>query len=105
MDNPPTNNNFMVISTIRSDAILLGSQENTQVNATINSTLARSSIQFYMLSHHRDRMLASAKAFGWDTSLLEGPEGFKLLLDMLHDHVRSQFNDRTYSAPLMVRWA
>lgn len=105
MDIPPTINNFLIISTIRSDAILLGSQQNTRVNATINSTLARSPIQFYMLSYHRDRMLASAKAFGWDTSPLEGPQAFKLLLNMLHDHLHSKFNGRTYIAPLMVGWA
>lgn len=105
MDTPPgapTSDTFDIISTIRSDAILLHSEENTRVNATIKCTLARSPVQFYMLSYHRDRMLASAKAFGWDTSLLEGPEAFKGLLDMLYEHLQKKYNSWTYAAPLMV---
>ncbi|CAD6567152.1 MAG: hypothetical protein ASARMPRED_000516 [Alectoria sarmentosa] len=108
MDTPPgapTSDTFDIISTIRSDAILLHSEENTRVNATINCTLARSPVQFYMLSYHRDRMLASAKAFGWDTSLLEGPKAFEGLLDMLYEHLQKNYNSRTFAAPLMIRIA
>ena len=103
MDSPTICDDFDIISTIRSDATLLYSQENTSINIIVESTLAASPVQFYMLSYHQARMLASAKAFGWDTSLLEGPEAFKELLDMLHDHLQSEHNDRTYAAPLMVR--
>ena len=101
---PTTSDNFDIISTIRSDAELLYSQENTSINTIVKSTLGASPVQFYMLSYHQERMLASAKAFGWDTSLLEGPKAFKELLDMLHDYLQSEHNDRTYAAPLMVRY-
>lgn len=104
MDTSPPSDEFEIISTLRSDEILLYSRENTLVNATIPGTLARSPVQFYMLSYHRDRMMASAAAFGWDTSPLEGPKGFSDLLHMLHDHLKSEYNDQNYTAPLMVRW-
>ena len=102
MHDPPASDDFSIISTIRSDEILLKSLENTLVNSKINSTLARSPVQFYMLSLHQRRMLASAKAFGWDASPLEGPGGFTKLLDLLHEHLEKVHNDRTYTAPLMV---
>lgn len=100
----PISNAFDIISTIRYDPLLIHSEENTRVNATINSTLASVPTPFYMLSYHRDRMLASAKAFGWNPSPLEGPEGFAKLLDSLQDHLQSEHSDRDV-APLMVRWA
>lgn len=105
MDTSLTSDNFNIISTIRSDAILLHSQENTRLNATINSTISSSPVQFYMLGYHRDRMLASAKAFDWDTSPLEGPKAFKMLLKMLHSHLRSKYGHQTHAAPLMLRIA
>ena len=105
MDTSPTSGDFNIISTIRSDAILLYSHENTWINSTIMDTSATSPVQFYMLSYHRDRMLDSAQAFGRDTSPLEGPKAFKELLGMLHDHLHSKYNDRTYTAPLTVQLA
>ena len=97
----PISNAFDIISTVRYDPLLFHSEENTRINTT---TLARMPIPFYMLSYHRDRMLASAKAFGWNPSPLEGPEAFEKLLDMLHDHLESEHSNRDF-APLMVRWA
>ena len=98
----PINNAFDIISTIRYDPLLIHTEENTRVNATINSTLAEIPTPFYMPSYHRDRMLASAKAFGWNASPLEGPEGFEKFLDLLQDHLESRYIDRNYT-PLMVR--
>lgn len=100
MDTPPMPNDFNIISTIRSDEILLHSYENTWVNPTISGTSTKSPVQFYMLGYHRDRLLASAEAFGWDTSPLEGPEAFQKLLGVLHDHLERKHNDRSYAAPL-----
>ena len=98
----PISNAFQIISTIRYDPLLIYSEENTRVNAAINNTLAKIPTPFYMLSYHRDRMLASAKAFGWNASPLEGPEGFEKLLDLLQDHLQSWHSDRNFT-PLMVR--
>lgn len=102
MDNTKTSVNFDIISSIRSDEVLLYSRENSWVNATIQTTVARSPIQFYMLNYHRDRMLDAAKAFYWDTSPLEGPKAFAELLEMLHDHLERKYHDRNYAAPLKV---
>ena len=101
---PPTYDGFDIISTIRSDAILYQSPENIRVNAHARSNATGDAQQFYMLSYHQERMLASAKAFGWDTTskLLEGPEGFDRLLMLLHDHLELTYNNRRYPAPLMV---
>lgn len=102
MANHPSSVDFDIISTVRSDASLLYSHQNTWVNAAISGTLARSPLQFYMLGYHRDRMLHAAEAFGWDPTSLEGPQAFKKLLEMLHDHLEREYNDRTYAAPLKV---
>ena len=82
MDNPQTSIDFDITSAIRSDVVLLCSRENTSVNATVNGTLAREPVQFYMLKYHRDRMLDAAKAFRWDTSPLEGTEAFEELIQV-----------------------
>ena len=99
----PIINTFDIISTIRYDPLLIHSEENTRVNATINNTLAEIPTPFYMSSYHRDRMLASAKAFGWNISPLEGPEGFERFLGLLQDHLESRYCDRDFT-PLMVRY-
>lgn len=105
MNKPSTSDVFDIISTIRSDGILTHSQLNTWVNATTDGNLGREPVQFYMLKYHRDRMLAAATAFYWDTSPLEGPEAFADLLNILHDHLEREYGDRNYSAPLKLRVA
>lgn len=102
MDNPPISDEFEIISSVRSDGTLVYSQENTLVNATMASTLARSPTQFYMLNYHRERMLIAAEAFGWNSSPLEGPKAFTKLQQMLHDHLGREYNDKNYAAPLKV---
>ena len=102
MDKPPTPDGFEIISSIRSDGILVYSQANTWINATIDGTLARSPNHFYMLSYHRDRMLLAAEEFGWDASPLQGQKSFTKLNEMLHDHLGRKYNDRNYDAPLKV---
>ena len=93
---------FNIISTIRSDAILGYSSENSWLDPPINGAPARSPAQFYMLSYHRDRMLDAAEAFGRDTSPLEGPKGLIELSEKLHDHLEREYNDRNFPAPLKV---
>lgn len=102
MDTPPAHEVFDIISTIRSDAVLYSSQENTKINAPSGSTARNLPTQFYMLYYHQERMLASAKAFGWDTHLLEGPDGWGQLLLLLHDHLELKYKHREYRPPLMV---
>lgn len=96
---------FDIMSAIRSDVVLIHSKENIRVNATVEGTLAREPLQFYMLNYHRDRMLDAAKAFHWDTSPLEGTEAFGDLMEMLHDHLEREHDDREYVSPLKVRWS
>lgn len=102
MDKSQTSIDFYIISAIRSDGVLVYSEENDWVRPTMEGTLAKSPVQFYMLNFHRDRMLEAAKAFHWDTSPLEGPKAFEELLNMLHDHLECYYHDRDYAAPLKV---
>lgn len=99
MNIPPANEGFDIISTIRSDGILYSSEANTMINAHMGSTR---SIQFYMLSYHQERMLVSARAFGWNTDALEGFDGWNRLLHLLHDHLLLKYKVWDYGAPLMV---
>lgn len=100
---PPSSGVFEIFSSIRSDGILPHSQLNTSVNASIEGSLSREPVQFFMLKYHRDRMLNAATAFHWDTSPLEGSKAFAELLNILHDHLEREYGDRNYGAPLKVR--
>ena len=97
--NAPTisSNQFDIISTVRSDEILLTSQTNITVNRGFQtSNIVNSPLQFYMLGYHIDRMLASAKAFGWDASRLEEPQALDRLVTTLYDHIESNYGNRHY---------
>ena len=116
MDPPPIDT-FEIISTIRSDGNLLHSEENTLTNVIMTSKTGNFPIQFYMLSYHQERLLATAKAFGWKTTFrtkalgsnttapLEGLEAFAKLKQLLHIHLREKYAEWNFSAPLMVRCA
>lgn len=103
---PITHFAFDVISTIRSDAVLLNSVENNAMNRipaddSMEWTFGNP-IQFYMLRYHQDRLVAAGNAWGWDTSPISGTIGFEKLLDVLHTYLEKEYNDRFYSAPLKV---
>ena len=102
MDNPFSRNKFDIISTIRYDDILLSSEENTRINLHVGSDHARNPTRLYMLSYHQERMLASARAFGWNTSQIEGPGGFEKLLLLIRDHLHEKLHGQIYMGPLMV---
>ena len=102
MDNPFSRNNFDIISTIRYDHILLSSAENTRTNLHVRIDYARCPTRLYMLSYHQERMLASARAFGWNTSQIEGPGGFERLALLLRDYMYEKFHGQMYMGPLMV---
>lgn len=102
MDTPISRDNLNIISTIRYDNILLSSEENTRINLHVQSDLARYPVRFYMLSYHQERMVASARALGWDTTPIEGPEAYDRLLSLLSSHLDAKFPGQAYNGPLMV---
>ena len=102
MNNSIRRNNFDVISTIRYDDILLFSEENTRIDLRVNSDHARNPTRFYMLAYHQERMIASARAFGWKTSQIEGPAAYDELLHLLWSHLDQKFDGRISLGPLMV---
>ena len=102
MDNPISHDKFDIISTIRYDGLLLFSEENLRINSLVKSDLSRYPSRFYMLSYHQERMLASARAFGWNTSRLEGPGAYDRLVHLLRRHLQENFFGLTPNGPLMV---
>ena len=96
------NSDLQIITTIRSDTLLRQSQENIDVNADIKYSTAKSASQFYMLSHHQQRLLDSADAFGWDSSQLKGRKGYERLESLLIEHLQDEHHSRLHSHPLMV---
>ena len=102
MNNPIRRNNFDVISTIRYDAILLSSEENIRINLHVKRNYVKYPTHFYMLSYHQERMVASARAFGWKTSEIEGPAAYGKLLHLLFSHLKEKFGGQISPGPLMV---
>ncbi|QSZ36499.1 hypothetical protein DSL72_006379 [Monilinia vaccinii-corymbosi] len=93
MTSKPT---FQLITSIRYDPLLLQSPQNTQ-SWPVSSP---SPCPFYMLPHHRDRLLHAALHFKWPNAIsaISGPSGFQNLLDTLTKDIDT--NSRT---PLRVR--
>ncbi|OBT75167.1 hypothetical protein VF21_05469 [Pseudogymnoascus sp. 05NY08] len=83
---------FDLFTSLRYDPLLL--------TCAANTTLSPSPSPFYMLSHHRDRILDAARHFNWPlaVSRLSGPSGLDHFLTTLKDAV-----DTTSSAPRRVR--
>ena len=102
MDNSISHNKLEIISTIRYDRILLSSEENTRINLHVDSDYARDPTRHYMLSYHQERMLASARAFGWDTSRIEGPEAYERLVLLIRRHMHEKFDKKIFIGPLRV---
>jgi hypothetical protein len=67
---------FDLFTSLRYDPILIESQENARVDGS-----GEDWSPFYMLSYHRDRILAAATHFEWDAVIqkLEHEAGLKLL--------------------------
>ena len=102
MDIPISPNEFDIISTIRCDDILLSSEENTRINLHVKSDYSRFPNRFYMLSYHQERMLASARVFGWDTSQIEGPAAYDRLELLLCNHLHEKYHEQIHLDPLIV---
>ncbi|KAI5856991.1 aminotransferase [Tricharina praecox] len=76
MPSPPSSSeegNFSIFTTLRYDPLLLSSTANTSASSLPHPT------PFYLLSHHRDRMLQAAENFSYPssaTSLLQSLSAF-----------------------------
>ncbi|KFZ17295.1 hypothetical protein V501_01825 [Pseudogymnoascus sp. VKM F-4519 (FW-2642)] len=83
---------FDLFTSLRYDPLLL--------TCAANTTLSPSPSPFYMLSHHRDRILSAAQHFNWPLAVarLSGPSGLDHFLAALKDAV-----DTTSTAPKRVR--
>ncbi|OBT92397.1 hypothetical protein VE01_09294 [Pseudogymnoascus verrucosus] len=83
---------FDLFTSLRYDPLLL--------TCAANTTLSPSPSPFYMLSHHRDRILSAAQHFNWPLAIarLSGPSGLDHFLAALKDAV-----DTTSTAPRRVR--
>jgi 4-amino-4-deoxychorismate lyase len=79
---------FQLFSSLRYDPLLTSLPMN--VEAWDSNIKALS--PFYMLVHHRDRILQAAENFGWTkaTEAIRGPEGFAHLLKKLTEAINTQ---------------
>ena len=71
---PPVGADFSIFTSLRYDPQLLECPENTAASSLASPT------PFYLLSHHRDRMLAAATHFQYPpaaTAILQSLEAFE----------------------------
>ena len=79
-----------LVTSIRRDQLLLTVKEN--------ASFAPSRLMpcpFYMLSFHRDRILAAAQAVGRSYPFLEGDSGLNIMADKVQQHVSGKTADCT----------
>lgn len=90
---------ILIFTSIRSDPVLLANPRNDIPSA------ASSPSQFYMLSHHRDRLLAAACALHWlaAVQVLSNESGLINLTGLLYIHVQNIHFELDYPRPLRVR--
>ncbi|ESZ91914.1 aminodeoxychorismate lyase [Sclerotinia borealis F-4128] len=97
-----TDPDFQLFTSLRYDPILLQSPRNIQSWPSSPSSPSSSPFPcpFYMLPHHRDRLLSAAIHFNWPKaiSVISGPTGFQNLLDILTQNI-----DIRSPTPLRVR--
>jgi 4-amino-4-deoxychorismate lyase len=79
---------FQLYSSLRYDPLLPSLQINTESWDEKNKAPS----PFYILTHHRDRILQAAEHFGWINAANEirGPEGFAHLLTKLTEAINTQ---------------
>lgn len=92
-------NSFEIITSIRSDLILRGSERN----AAYAFTDSDNGCQFYLLSLHRDRLVEACEAFGRSCEQLEGTVGLLNFKRQLQDHLDTVGGRHDCSGPLKVR--
>ena len=86
---------FDIITSLRGDKTLAGLCD--QNPCTPNDSLLS---QLYMLSRHRDRMLAAAKAFHWPEA---SQRQIACLEGKIRDHLESAYGDTACLVPLKLR--
>lgn len=90
---------FEIVTSIRSDGLLLQSERNAQLY--IPDQIG--SCQFYMLRHHLDRLVAAAREFDWsETAWFLESRGLNLLGVELRKHLNDKYGDSGYPCPLKV---
>ncbi|KAI4244907.1 MAG: hypothetical protein L6R40_002813 [Gallowayella cf. fulva] len=92
---------FQVMSSLRSDVLLLQCFKNTQLFIEGGNC----SCPFYMLRYHRDRMLAAVEELGWTGAwnFLQGQQGVTRLKEVLQDHLEDRSTSTHPSQPLKLR--
>lgn len=92
---------FQVMSSLRSDVLLLQCFKNTQLFIEGGNC----SCPFYMLRYHRDRMLAAVEELGWTGAwnFLQGQQGVTRLKEVLQDHLEDRSTSTHPSQPLKVQ--
>ncbi len=90
---------FDVITSLRSDQILRGSE----LNAAYASIGSNRECQFYLLSLHRDRLVEACEAFGRSCESLRGTIGVVNFKQQLQDHLDTFGGSYGYDQPLKVR--
>ena len=85
---------FQLFTTLRYDRQLLGSDENTQINANKPSP-------FHLLTYHRDRMLHAALNFGWEAACIK--LGGSVGLEHLGDILAANFDIENQISPLRIK--
>jgi hypothetical protein len=79
---------FQLFSSLRYDPLLT----SIPINIEAWDSDIKAPSPFYMLSHHRDRILQAAEHFGWTRAAeaIRGPEGFSHLLKKLTEAINTQ---------------
>jgi len=82
-----SNPSFQLFTSLRYDPLLLSLPTNT--SHWPSCPVPKSGSPFYMLPHHRDRILQAAEHFGWSTaaSKIRGPAGFAHFLKTLEESI------------------
>ncbi|MCJ1322487.1 hypothetical protein MMC15_007836 [Xylographa vitiligo] len=91
-----------IFTTLRSDALLLTHPLN---HFSCTPTSPPTPSQFYLLPHHRDRLLSAAKQFGFQHAipLLSSPSGLSDLQSALEQHLLSTYSASTHPPPVRIR--
>jgi 4-amino-4-deoxychorismate lyase len=79
---------FQLFSSLRYDPLLT----SIPINIEDWDSEVKAPSPFYMLSHHRDRILQAAEHFGWTKAAeaIRGPEGFAHMLKKLTEAINTQ---------------
>ena len=86
-----------LVTSLRHDQLLLLSKDNTNFGPP-----NREPCQLYMLSHHRDRILAAAHAASRTLSHLDGDKGLDVLISHVQAHLFNTNSDETEALKVWI---